>query len=688
MSRLKLLAASLVGLSLMAGSCLAGPFGGRVGFNRAGTIQTAALPTHYVLERTIGTIPSWHPLNLAVDGDGYIYFIDGRAAMVRKLAPGGGAVVRSWGGVGSDNGKFREPHGLEVDSLGYVYVLDIIRHNIQKFTRQGLFLRQWLVDADTRAIAISPSGRIYSLTSNRIYIYSPNGAVGNSPITDVGPGARDLAIDPAGNIFVLRDEPCVAKYDSAGVSQGKIISGPANAEYLEDGHLAVNATRIYVSRSGQAPLATAFNKSGVLQGTYGAFGGGNGQGVSGNDVAVDEAGNFYVSDVNEARIQEFNASGVYQTKWGYAGTGDGQFRGPGGIVVDTSGNIYVTDVFNRRVQKFDSSGAFVSKFGVAGANNGQFQFPLGIALANGKLFITDMILNRVQRFTTAGVYEAKWGSSGSNDGQFSSPGAITVAPSTGNVYVCDQGNHRVQYFNSAGAFQGQFGGAALQYPWGIAMSGTQVCVVDEELGEVFKYSLTGAAAGSWGTSGDGYGQFDSPKMMASDTAGKLWIADWEQGWAQQFTSAGAVQNVVQVADTAHPYSGNLMGCAVGPGNKLYLTDLIYQQVYVLAPSASPAVAGSVAVNALSASAVTSGRAQITFTLSASADVTIEVANIAGRCVRLLTANDCSAGSNTALWDGRSNSGAKSPAGPYLVKLTARAAGGQQASSLTRLNLGR
>lgn len=42
--------------------------------------------------------------------------------------------------------------------------------------------------------------------------------------------------------------------------------------------------------------------------------------------------------------------------WGSQGGGDGQFLAPVGLSVDRAGNVYVADMLNRRIQKFDGSG--------------------------------------------------------------------------------------------------------------------------------------------------------------------------------------------------------------------------------------------------------------------------------------------------------------------------------------------
>jgi len=69
-------------------------------------------------------------------------------------------------------------------------------------------------------------------------------------------------------------------------------------------------------------------------------------------VATDAAGNVYVVDTGNSRIQKFTNDGTYLTQWGSQGSGDGQFYYPNSVAIDAAGNVYVSEQENNRIQKF------------------------------------------------------------------------------------------------------------------------------------------------------------------------------------------------------------------------------------------------------------------------------------------------------------------------------------------------
>ena len=81
------------------------------------------------------------------------------------------------------------------------------------------------------------------------------------------------------------------------------------------------------------------------------------------DVAWDAQGNIYVADgYGTARVAKYEPTGKYIKSWGSRGTGPGQFNVVHGIVIDAAGNVYVADEGNRRVQVFDREGTFKKQF--------------------------------------------------------------------------------------------------------------------------------------------------------------------------------------------------------------------------------------------------------------------------------------------------------------------------------------
>ena len=73
-------------------------------------------------------------------------------------------------------------------------------------------------------------------------------------------------------------------------------------------------------------------------------------------VTLDSAGNVYVADTDNHRIQLFLAGQSNGTTiagvTGVSGNGADQFSSPRSLVLDSQLNLYVADTANNRVQKF------------------------------------------------------------------------------------------------------------------------------------------------------------------------------------------------------------------------------------------------------------------------------------------------------------------------------------------------
>ncbi|MFC1733183.1 6-bladed beta-propeller, partial [candidate division KSB1 bacterium] len=66
-------------------------------------------------------------------------------------------------------------------------------------------------------------------------------------------------------------------------------------------------------------------------------------------IAKDSAGNIYVLDTGNCRIQVFNENGGYLRTIGRQGQGPGEFENPDYVYFDSEGNLYVAEPMNAKV---------------------------------------------------------------------------------------------------------------------------------------------------------------------------------------------------------------------------------------------------------------------------------------------------------------------------------------------------
>ena len=178
-------------------------------------------------------------------------------------------------------------------------------------------------------------------------------------------------------------------------------------------------------------------------------------------VTLDAAGNVYVVDNGNNRIQNFDAEGQFATVVGGDGSEPAQFNQPSDIAVDADGNIWVADTWNHRIQKFSPDLEPLLTYGVptndlVNPADDALWGPRGIAVGNtGNIAFTDTGTHRVRIIAPDGTYLTSFGSRGSGPGEFEEPVGITVAPD-GAIYVADAGNARIQKFGADLSFIAEF----------------------------------------------------------------------------------------------------------------------------------------------------------------------------------------------------------------------------------------
>ena len=122
------------------------------------------------------------------------------------------------------------------------------------------------------------------------------------------------------------------------------------------------------------------------------------------DVAVGPGGKeLFITANNTHQVVVFSNKGDFLRAWGGEGEDDGQFNFPASIDIDAAGNVYVVDVINARVQKFDTAGTHLLTIGKLGGKAGTFYRPKGVAVDDaGNIYVSDSFLGVVQVFRPDG----------------------------------------------------------------------------------------------------------------------------------------------------------------------------------------------------------------------------------------------------------------------------------------------
>jgi hypothetical protein len=450
-------------------------------------------------------------------------------------------------------------------------------------------------------------------------------SAGNTYVADTG-SSTIRKITPSGVVTTLAGAP--------GITGSTDGTGTA-ARFFRPVGIAVDGSDIiYVADTGNntirkitiggvvSTLAGTPGTSGYLDGTGGAA-----QFIAPKALAVDGAGNVFVSDSGNNVIRRITPSGVVTTPAGTgmlpsAGSADGtgsaaRFDAPHDTAVDSAGNVYVADAFNNTIRKITSSGVVTTLAGSAGIRGGadgtgsaaRFNAPNGLTVdTSGNIYVADTTNCAIRKITPAGVVTTVAGSPGvigSADGTgsaatFRTPGAVAV-DSAGNLYVADTGNYTIRKITPAGVVTTLAGvagtsgltdgtGTAALFlpPTGIAIdSGGNLYVADPTASVIRKVTSAGVVTTPLGASfpgsADGTGnaaQFSAPRDIAADGAGNLFVADTNNETIRMVTPAGVVTTLAGTVRVSGSVDGTgsaaqfntPLGLSVDSAGNLYVAD--------------------------------------------------------------------------------------------------------------------
>jgi DNA-binding beta-propeller fold protein YncE len=371
------------------------------------------------------------------------------------------------------------------------------------------------------------------------------GATGGVGHASLYPSGVD--VDPSGNVYVAdtaNDQ--VAAYNSSGAQLWRVgVRGPGQknpGRFTQPRDISYAAAKVYVADLGNNRVQVLNAADGSVSAVW-SFRFTSAIGIT---AGTDGAGHplVLVTDDQANGIRAFSTSGALL--WSLTtpvGNAAGQFNAPRDAATDAAGNIYVADYANDRIQKFDRNRSVLLAWGSRGTGNGQFNRPYGIALdAAGEVFVADSQNSRIQKFDGSGVFKAVIGT-----GQF---GLRRVAVGSGpnpEVYGADLWSYQIQRYNSAGTVDGVYGGSvpatgAFNEPYGMEVDGTNLYVSDTDNQRVQAFDpSTGAFQFTWGTRGFGDGNpgFNWPRDLTINTAtNTVWVADTKNNRLTEFDRAG------------------------------------------------------------------------------------------------------------------------------------------------------
>ncbi len=552
--------------------------------------------------------------------------------MTQNLAGNGTSAVTTSGLPAATN-SLNNPVAIEVDDAENLYIAEFDSHRVRFVGANGLI--------QTFAGNGSTTPFTDGVAANASSVQSPRGlaldGASNLLVTSFnGLRVRKVSAEDAGTNDAGFRITTVAGSGVSGFNSGDGM----NALLAKVGHVAA----IAVSNDGGVYFSSSSDFGAAPNSIRRIDGSGNVQLVAGvvpanataldsyfqrpYGVAMDAAGNLYVSDREADRVWKVDVAGAVTM---FAGTGLRGFSGEGGpaaqaaisqpeaLQVDTNGDVYFADTGNARIRKVDSSGNIATiagggstpggcttngvpataPMGAGPAYNcfGDDYFataavlvgPRGLLKSGSTLFVTEYDNStvvfrghRVRKVNlTTGVITTIAGGTGyGNNNGFSgdngpATGALLNQPAglaqdaAGDLYVADSGNRRVRKIN----------------------------LVSTPIGTI----STVAGTGGLGSSGNGgpalVAQFRRPWSLAFDSAGALYVSDFEAHNIRRIEAAGTVTPIAgaqQCSTCAAGLAGDGSAAkdatlyqpaqiAVSPSGQLFIADSLNERIRALGP---------------------------------------------------------------------------------------------------------
>lgn len=261
-------------------------------------------------------------------------------------------------------------------------------------------------------------------------------------------------------------------------------------------------------------------------------------------IAVDHAGNVYVSGDGAAGIIVLSPNGTLLRTMApeCAGTVSLWVHGENGKEF-----LYGAHLRGRRAFKMSLDGKtvlslpFPAEAGIYSENGLEFKPSAITVAADGSIFVADGYgTSYIHKYDSSGKYLGSFGGKGQENGQILNCQGLAIDNRYGQplLLVCDCDNRRLQHFDLNGNFVDAFG-VGLRRPVAVSVSGQfvavaelegRVTILDQKGDEVVhlgdnpdhaQWANFAVPAARWQS-----GVFMAPQGVAWDTAGDLYIQEW------------------------------------------------------------------------------------------------------------------------------------------------------------------
>jgi len=265
--------------------------------------------------------------------------------------PAGAATAPTIAPLGQIRDGLSTPSKIAVDAQGALYVADVTKKAVLKYSKHGEQLRQYT------GLAFSGIG---------------------------------LAVTPDGGILYVADRYAVSRVDGAtGAVLG--LLGQGAGEFAEVSDLALDAAGfVFVADAGNKKVRV-YDPAGLFQYEFTGVGTATGQFVGMTSLAIDQAASAVYVAHAMGKIEAFDLAGTYlRTLSGATDFGPKAIFEIAGMAFDGAGRLYLFDAMNSFMVVKDLTGPYLSTFAEGGFGNGQIKNPLDALFdpATGRLFVS------------------------------------------------------------------------------------------------------------------------------------------------------------------------------------------------------------------------------------------------------------------------------------------------------------